>query len=92
VLATATRTKAWGVYVETFDGGDKIIYSYEMSVATKDGALVSGKGTYQATSGTGKMKGIKATGTCDYTPSADGGTNCSCTGGYTVSGAASAAK
>jgi len=51
---TAIRTEAWGVYVEIYDSGDKIIYSHQMSVATKDGALLSGKGTYQATSGTAR--------------------------------------
>jgi hypothetical protein len=56
---TANRLKAWGVYVETYDSGDKITYNYHMSVAVKDGAVQSGKGTYQATGGTGKMKGIR---------------------------------
>lgn len=56
---TANRLKAWGVYVETYDSGDKITYNYQMSVAVKDGAVQSGKGTYQATGGTGKMKGIR---------------------------------
>ncbi len=40
------------MFVETFDSGDKIFY------------------TYQAT---GKMKGIKGSGTCKTTGTADGG-------------------
>jgi hypothetical protein len=89
---TASRLKAWGVYVETYDSGDKIFYNYQLSVAVKDGVVKSGKGTYHATVGTGKMKGIKATGTCTYSAGADGGTSYSCTGDYTLAGAAAAAK
>lgn len=88
---TANRMRAWGVYIETYDSGDKIIYNYELSVPMKDGAMQPGKGTYQATGGTGKMKGIKAKGTCTYTPAADDGTNYTCTGVYTLAGAAKSA-
>jgi len=88
---TASRMKAWGIYQETYDSGDKIIYAYELSVGMKDGAMQSGKGTYQATGGTGKMKGIKAKGTCTYTPGADNGTDYSCTGVYTLAGSAKSA-
>ena len=52
--------------------------------------MQSGKGTFQAISGTGKMKGIKAKGTCTYSPGADGGSDYSCTGEYTLAGAAAA--
>jgi len=90
--ASGRRSKAWGVFVETYDSGDKIVYSYQMSVAMKDGAVQSGHGTYQAMSGTGKMKGIKATGNCTYTAGADGATNYSCTGDYTLAGDAPASK
>lgn len=89
---TANHLKAWGVFVETYDSGDKAIYNYQMSVAVKDGAVQSGKGTYQATSGTGKMKGIKATGTCQYSAGTDGGTSYTCSGEYTLAGPAKAAK
>lgn len=89
---TATRMKGWGVYTETYDSGDKIFYRYQLSVGMKDGALQSGTGTFQAIDGTGKMKGIKAKGMCKYSPGADGGTNYSCTGDYTLAGAKMAAK
>jgi hypothetical protein len=87
---TANRMKAWGVYIETYESGDKITYDYQLAVAMKDGAMQSGKGTYQATGGTGKMKGVKAKGNCTYTPGADGATNYSCTGDYTLAGAMAA--
>jgi hypothetical protein len=89
---TAKHLKAWGVYIETYDSGDKVIYNYQMSVAVKDGAVQSGRGTYQATGGTGKMKGIKATGACTYSGGADGATNYTCTGEYTLAGTAPATK
>ncbi|HZM10546.1 MAG TPA: hypothetical protein VFC15_10080 [Candidatus Limnocylindrales bacterium] len=89
---TANRIKAAGVYVETYDSGDKIIYNYQMSMGLKDGALQAGKGTYQVTGGTGKFKGIKGTGTCAYTGGANGTNDYSCTGDYTLAGGAAAPK
>lgn len=89
---TASRIKAWGVYVETYDSGDKVFYNYQLSVAARDGAMQSGKGTFEATSGTGKMEGIKAKGTCTYSPGKEGASNYSCTGEYTLAGAAKAPK
>lgn len=81
---TGNKIKAWGIYTETYDSGDKIFYTYQISATVKDSVMQSGKGTYQAISGTGKMKGIKAKGTCDYTPGTDGGSNYSCAGEYTL--------
>jgi hypothetical protein len=59
-----SRMKAWGVYIETYDSGDTVAYSYQLSLAVKNGVPGAGKGTYQIMSGTGKMKGIKGSGTC----------------------------
>jgi hypothetical protein len=84
---TATRLKAWGVFIETFESGDKITYNYELSVSVKVGAMGAGKGTFYATDGTGKMKGIKARGNCTYSAGSDGGTNYSCNGDYTLAAA-----
>ena len=44
---TGNRSKTWGVYVETFDSGDKIFYTYQNTVAFKDGAPQTGQGKYQ---------------------------------------------
>jgi hypothetical protein len=87
---TPTRNKSWGVYVETYEGGDKVTYSYHLSIVLKDGITQSGKGAYQAISGTGKMKGIKATGTCDYSGAPDGSISFTCSGDTTLAGAATA--
>jgi len=76
--------KAWGVYAETYDNGDKIFYDYQGSSTTKDGALVSGSNTWHLAGGTGKMKGIKGTGGCKLTPGEGGGLNYTCTGEYTL--------
>jgi hypothetical protein len=88
--AMGSTIKAWGVYAETFDSGDKIFYSYQITATTKDGVMQSGKGSYQALSGTGKMKGIKAKGTCTYSPGTTGGSNYACNGVYTLAGAMAA--
>ena len=77
--------------VETFDSGDKIIYSYTATGTLKDGKLVSGIRKFTAIGGTGKMKGIKASGTCKTMGNDAGGLDHSCTGDYTM-GAAPAAK
>jgi hypothetical protein len=84
------RSKAWGVYVETFDSGDKIFYTYQATATMKDGALQTGQNKYQITGGTGKMKGIKGSGTCKTTGNPDGGLDYSCIGEYTSAGASPA--
>jgi hypothetical protein len=88
VDVTGKRSKVWGVYVETFDNGDKIFYNYqEISTANNDGSSV-GSNKYQITGGTGKMKGITGSGTCKVTGASDGSSGYSCTGEYTAGGAA----
>jgi len=88
--ATGTHLKGWGVYVETFDSGDKVFYTYQTTGTTKDGAFVSGGNKYQITGGTGKMKGIKGSGTCKLTGNSAGGLDYACTGEYTLAEAAPA--
>jgi hypothetical protein len=82
-----TRTKAWGVYVETYDSGDKIFYTYQTTGTMKDGTFQAGTNKYQIAGGTGKMKGIKGSGACKLTGTADGGLDYSCSGEYTLAGA-----
>ncbi|MGB7847788.1 MAG: hypothetical protein WBL63_19405 [Candidatus Acidiferrum sp.] len=86
------RVKTWGVYVETYDSGDKIFYGYLATGTLKDGAFQGGENKYQATGGTGKMKGIKGSGTCKTTGNPDGGLEYTCTGEYTLAAAAPAKK
>jgi hypothetical protein len=75
-----------GVFVETMDSGDKIFYTYQSTATLKDGALVSGMNEYEISGATGKMKGIKGSGSCKLTPTSDGGTEYSCSGEYTMGG------
>ena len=90
--ATATRSTAWGLYTESYAGGDKVFYEYETASTTKDGAMVSGSNKWKITGGTGKMKGMKGSGTCKLAPTADGGLTFDCSGTYTQAAAAPAKK
>jgi len=85
---TATHMKNWGVYTVTFDSGDKVYYNYQSTGIMKNGALLTETNKYQAIAGTGKMKGIKGTGGCTLTPTSDSGVDYTCTGDYTLAGAA----
>jgi hypothetical protein len=88
--AMGNSSKAWGVYVETYDSGDKIFYNYQSTGTTKDNVLVSGGNKFQITGGTGKMKGIKGSGTCATKGTPDGGLEYNCTGDVTLAMAPSA--
>jgi hypothetical protein len=50
----------------------------------------TGQNKWQITGGTGKMKGIKGSGTCKHTPEQGGYLDYACTGEYTLAGAAQA--
>lgn len=79
-----SRVRAWGVYVETFDGGDKVFFNYQTHAKVDKGMFTSGGNAYQITGGTGKMKGIKGSGTCKLTGTPEGGLVYKCTGEYTM--------
>ena len=51
-------------FVETFANGDKATSTYQFTGAMADGKMQSGTNKWQATRGTGKFKGMKASGTC----------------------------
>jgi hypothetical protein len=87
---SGNHSKTWGVYVESFDSGDKIYYTYQATTTLKDGAVQASQNKYQISGGTGKMKGIKGSGTCKMSPNAGGGLDYSCTGEYTLATAAPA--
>ncbi|HET6175810.1 MAG TPA: hypothetical protein VFE61_02685 [Candidatus Sulfotelmatobacter sp.] len=89
---TAKHSKSWGLYVETFEGGDKVFYDYETTLTANSDGTMSGSNKYQITGGTGKMKGINGSGTCKLTGTADAGSEYSCTGEYTIAAAAPAKK
>jgi hypothetical protein len=89
---SGTHMKGWGVYTETFDSGDKIFYAYQTTGTTKDGAFAGGGNKYQMIGGTGKLKGIKGSGSCKLTAGDAGGLDYSCEGEYTLPAAAPAKK
>jgi hypothetical protein len=72
------------------DSGDEIFYTYQATGTMKDSPFQAGENKYRITGGAGKMKGIKGSGTCKTTGTADGGLEYTCTGEYTIAGAAAA--
>ena len=81
---TGNSSKGHGIFVETMANGDKITFTIQPTVTIKDGQMQSGSDKWQATGGTGKFKGIKGSGTCKGTGSADGSSNWTCSGTYTL--------
>ena len=81
---TGNSSKGHGIFVETMANGDKITFTIQPTVTIKDGQMQSGSDKWQATGGTGKFKGIKGSGTCKGTGSADGSSNWTCGGTYTL--------
>jgi uncharacterized protein affecting Mg2+/Co2+ transport len=80
------------VFVDTFANGDKVFYRYDASTTIKNNVPQPNKGKWTITSGTGKAKGIKGSGTCSVTPAADGSATYECEGEYTMPAAKPAKK
>jgi uncharacterized protein affecting Mg2+/Co2+ transport len=80
------------VYVDTLANGDKVFYGYEQTATLKNNVPQPTKGKWTITSGTGKVKGIKGSGTCLVTPAADGSAKFECEGEYTLPAAKPAKK
>ena len=81
---TGNSSSGHGVFVETMANGDKIHFTYQTTATIKNGQMQSGTNKWQATSGAGKFKGIKGSGTCTGTGNADGSTTWTCTGTYSL--------
>jgi hypothetical protein len=73
-----------GEFVETMENGDKNYYSYQMKGMLKDGVIQSGSDVWQMTEGGGKLKGVKATGSCKGKTGSDGTAMWDCSGNYTM--------
>ena len=80
------------VFVDTFASGDKVFYRYDASTTIKNNVPQPNKGKWTITSGTGKLKGIKGSGTCSVSPAADGSAAYECEGEYTMPAAKPAKK
>jgi hypothetical protein len=71
-----------GRYNTTTESGDKIFYTYEGSSSTDPAKPVGNK--WRIVGGTGKMKGIKGSGSCSGKINADSSTDYECTGTYSA--------
>jgi hypothetical protein len=80
---SGNTTHTHGFHIATMDSGDKYFVRYHGTGTTKDGALVSSKGTWEYTGGTGKLKGLTGKGTYTCAPSGDSVT-CEIEGDYTL--------
>ena len=68
--------------VGTMSNGDKVFVRPQGKSTLKDGAFQSGSGTWAYTGGTGKLKGLKGTGTFTCKANPDGTATCSIVGDY----------
>jgi hypothetical protein len=73
-----------GVFIETFANGDTATFTYQPSSTIKDGKMTTVGDKWQAVNGTGKFKGIKASGTCKGTGTPEGGMSLACDGTYSL--------
>jgi hypothetical protein len=68
---SGNHVRTHGMHVATMESGEKYFVWYGGAGTTKDGSLVEEKGRWGFTGGTGKLKGIKGTGTYSCAPSGD---------------------
>jgi len=92
VDVTATRASGSGTHVDTTEGGDKLFVAYRYTVPLKDGKPGDAHGTWSYTGGTGKLKGIKGSGTFKTTFGDDGTSTTQVEGEYTLAEGAGAPK
>jgi hypothetical protein len=92
VDVTAMRAAGSGTHVGTTEGGDKTFVAYRYTTPLKDGKPGEAHGTWSYTGGTGKLKGIKRSGTFKTTFAEDGTSTTEVEGEYTLPESAGAAK
>lgn len=81
---TGNSSKSHGIFVETLANGDKLHANLTSAATmTKDGKLESVSNKWEVTEGTGKVKGIKASGSCTGKAAGDN-TEFTCNGTYTM--------
>ncbi len=89
---SGNSTRQSEVYVDTLANGDKVFYRYDATTPLKNNVPQPNKGKWTVTSATGKLKGLKGSGTCSVTPAADGSAQFECEGEYTLPPAKPAKK
>jgi len=79
------RSNGSGSHWSSMANGDKIFVRFQgKSTYDKDGKMLTSKGTWSYTDGTGKLKGIKGKGTYDGKGSPDGTATYAVEGDYTL--------
>ena len=73
-----------GYVTTTMDNGDKYTVHYSGTVTVKQDQTASFSGKWTVLSGTGKLKGIKGSGTYKGTAAADGSSDVDVEGEYTI--------
>jgi hypothetical protein len=63
IESTATKMTSSGTHVSTMENGDKFYVSFHDTAAVKDGKPGNAMGTWTFTGATGKLKGLKGSGT-----------------------------
>ncbi len=69
--------------MDPMENGDTAHYRWEGTGTLKGEMLESADIKWELIRGTGKMKGVKASGTCKGKGTAEGGIRWDCTGSYT---------
>ncbi len=82
---SAGKSTGNGVHWSNMASGDKIFVRFQgKSTYDKDGKMLTSKGTWSYTGGTGKLKGIKGKGTYDGKGSPDGTADFEIAGDYAL--------
>ena len=81
---TGNEASDHGYYVGTMSNGDKFTVKFAGTGHSKDGKPVSGEGNWSFVDGTGKLKGLKGSGTYKATANPDGTTTAKIDGEYLV--------
>lgn len=82
--AKGNASKGHGTFVETLASGDTATYDFQFTSTMKNKVVESASNTWTIASGTGKLKGIKGSGSCKGKGNADGSLSLECTGSYTM--------
>ena len=69
---SGNTARANGIFVGAMNNGDKYTVRYQSNTTMKDGKPVSQEGKWNYVSGTGKLRGLKGSGTLKGTAQADG--------------------
>ena len=87
IESTATKMTSMGTHVSTMENGDKFYVSFHDTAPVKDGKPGDAKGNWSFTGATGKLKGLKGSGTYVGKFQADGTVDVDVVGEYTIAAA-----